>query len=266
MSADGTALRVDPTRATSPTAVVSGPAPATLAAAWADDAVLDGLNTWLESLDAEARLAWALANAPGRAVLSTSFGAQSAAVLHLFTRKAPHLPVVLVDTGYLFPETYRFADELTERLALNLHIARAEDSPAWFEARHGKVWEHGIDGIERYNRLRKVEPMQRALDGLGATLWIAGLRRSQSSTREDRRVLERAGTRWKLHPIVDWTDRDIGAYLKAHALPWHPMWEQGYVSIGDVHTTRPLSADVDVEDTRFFGLKRECGLHELNAG
>jgi phosphoadenosine phosphosulfate reductase len=241
-------------------------APATLERAWSDDDALDALNAWLESLDAEARLAWALANAPGRAVLSTSFGAQSAAVLHLVTRQAPDLPVVLVDTGYLFPETYRFADDLTARLALNLHVARADESPAWFEARHGKLWQHGLDGIERYNRLRKVEPMQRALGDLGATLWIAGLRRSQARTREDRRVLERAGTRWKLHPIVDWTDRDIGHYLKAHALPWHPLWDQGYVSIGDVHTTRPLSAEVDAEATRFFGLKRECGLHELSAG
>ncbi|GAB3729367.1 phosphoadenylyl-sulfate reductase [Silanimonas algicola] len=252
MSADGGNAR-HPTPRTEPVG---------LATAWADDAALDALNAWLESLDAEGRLAWAIANTPGRAVLSTSFGAQSAALLHLVTRHAAELPVVLVDTGYLFPETYRFADELTRRLALNLHVARAEESPAWFEARHGKLWEHGLDGIERYNRLRKLEPMQRALDGLGATLWIAGLRRSQSSTREDRRVLERAGTRWKLHPIVDWTDRDIGVYLKTHALPWHPLWERGYVSIGDVHTTRPLSAGVDAEATRFFGLKRECGLHE----
>ncbi|WP_397595843.1 phosphoadenylyl-sulfate reductase [Silanimonas sp.] len=234
----------------------------TLTEAWADDAALDALNDALDALDADARITWALANTPGRAVLSTSFGAQSAAVLHLVTRQAPELPVVLVDTGYLFPETYLFADALTHRLALNLHVARADDSPAWFEARHGKLWEQGLDGIERYNHLRKVEPMQRALDGLGATLWIAGLRRSQASTREHRRVLERAGARWKLHPIVDWSDRDIGAYLKAHALPWHPLWDEGYVSIGDVHTTRPLSTDVDAEATRFFGLKRECGLHE----
>lgn len=234
----------------------------TLAKAWTDDAALDALNARLESLDAQARLTWALANAPGRAVLSTSFGAQSAAVLHLVTRQAPELPVVLVDTGYLFPETYRFADALTQRLGLNLHVARAEDSPAWFEARHGKLWEQGLDGIERYNRLRKIEPMQRALDRLGATLWIAGLRRSQAATRERRRVLERAGTRWKFHPVIDWSDRDIGTYLKAHALPWHPLWDEGYVSIGDVHTTRPLSAEVSAEATRFFGLKRECGLHE----
>ena len=272
MSGDGSAAQGErhppPRRATADDAVAiraphpASPAPVDLAAAWADDAALDALNGWLESLDADARLAWALANASGRAVLSTSFGAQSAAVLHLVTRQAPELPVVLVDTGYLFPETYRFADELMHRLALNLHVARADDSPGWFEARHGKLWEQGLDGIERYNQLRKVAPMQRALDGLGATLWIAGLRRSQAGTREHRRVLERAGTRWKLHPVIDWSDRDVGAYLNIHALPYHPLWEQGYVSIGDVHTTRPLSADVDAEATRFFGLKRECGLHE----
>ncbi|MBS3958997.1 MAG: phosphoadenylyl-sulfate reductase [Xanthomonadaceae bacterium] len=234
----------------------------TLAEAWADDAALDALDAWLESQDAEARIAWALANTPGRAVLSTSFGAQSAAVLHLVTRQAPELPVVLVDTGYLFPETYRFADELTRRLALNLHVARAEDSPAWFEARHGKLWEQGIEGIERYNRLRKVEPMQAMLERLGAGLWIAGLRREQSRGRLRRRVLERAGPRWKLHPVVDWSDRDVGLYLKTHALPFHPLWAQGYISIGDTHSTRPLWAAGDAESTRFAGLKRECGLHE----
>jgi phosphoadenosine phosphosulfate reductase len=237
-------------------------APATIEFAWHDDEALDALNTWLEGLDADARLAWALAHAPGRSVLSTSFGAQSAAVLHLVTRHAPQLPVILVDTGYLFPETYRFADELTEQLGLNLQVAYAEESPAWFESRHGRHWEHGLDGIDRYNRLRKVKPMHTALDALGAGLWIAGLRRSQSPSRSSRRVLEHAGARWKLHPIFDWSDRDIGAYLKANALPYHPLWEKGYVSIGDVHTTRPLSADVDVAKTRFFGLKRECGLHE----
>ena len=270
MSADGTPAPLARSRvanAESAAEVVGDTTPhppATLDEAWADDDALDALNRWLESVGAEARLAWALANVPGRAVLSSSFGAQSAAVLHLVTRHAPELPVVLVDTGYLFPETYRFADALTQKLVLNLHVARAEESAAWFEARHGKLWEQGLDGIERYNCLRKVEPMQRALDGLGATLWIAGLRRSQSSTREHRRVLERAGPRWKLHPIVDWTDRDVGAYLKIHALPYHPLWEQGFVSIGDVHTTRPLSAEVDAEATRFFGLKRECGLHDLS--
>jgi len=87
-------------------------------------------------------------------------------------------------------------------------------------------------------------------------VWVAIKGRAQ------RQVLERHGTRWKLHPLVDWTDRDVGCYLAEHPLPYHPLWEQGYVSIGDVHTTRPLSANVSARETRFFGLKRECGLHE----
>lgn len=239
-----------------------GEAPATLAEAWDDDAALAALNAWLEAQEAETRLDWALAHCQGPAVLSTSFGAQSAALLHLATRRAPELPVVLVDTGYLFPETYRFADGLTARLGLRLHVAQAEESAAWFEARHGRLWEQGLAGIERYNRLRKIEPMQRALDGLGARLWIAGLRRSQSPERARRQVLERAGPRWKLHPLLDWSDRRIGAYLARHGLPYHPLWERGYVSIGDWHTTRPLTEAGDLAGTRFFGLKRECGLHE----
>jgi len=74
-------------------------------------------------------------------------------------------------------------------------------------------------------------------------------------------VLEVRDGRWKLHPLVDWSDRDIWQYMQHHGLPYHPLWEQGYVSIGDVHTTRALDDGMREEDTRFFGLKRECGLH-----
>ena len=129
------------------------------------------------------------------------------------------------------------------------------------EARHGKLWENGVDGISEYNALRKVEPMRRALTELGAHTWIAGLRRAQSTTRRHSNVLEVRDGRWKLHPLVDWSDRDIWQYMQQHGLPYHPLWEQGYVSIGDVHTTRALGEGMREEDTRFFGLKRECGLH-----
>jgi phosphoadenosine phosphosulfate reductase len=75
-------------------------------------------------------------------------------------------------------------------------------------------------------------------------------------------VLVEQNGRIKVHPIIDWTDRNVGRYLAEHDLPYHPLWEQGYVSIGDVHTTRPLGEGMTEEETRFFGLKRECGLHE----
>ena len=222
---------------------------------------LQELNAWLATRDASERIQWAFAALPGEHVLSSSFGAQSAAVLHLVTRASADIPVVLVDTGYLFPETYRFADELTTKLRLNLKVYRPEIGVAWMEARFGKLWEQGIEGINRYNRLRKVEPMQRALGDLGARAWIAGLRRSQTSTRANIEFLELRDGRWKFHPIADWNDRDAWNYLQAHQLPFHPLWERGYISIGDVHTTRAWQPGMREEDTRFFGLKRECGLH-----
>jgi len=222
---------------------------------------LQDLNDWLAARDARERVRWALDTLPGAHALSSSFGAQSAALLHLVTREYADIPVVLIDTGYLFPETYRFTDELAAKLKLNLKVYRPEIGVAWMEARFGKLWEQGLDGIDRYNRLRKVEPMQRALGDLGARTWIAGLRRSQASTRADIDFLELRDGRWKFHPIADWNDRDVWQYLQIHHLPFHPLWEQGYVSIGDVHTTRAWQPGMREEDTRFFGLKRECGLH-----
>ena len=184
--------------------------------------------------------------------------------LHLLTQAMPKIPVVLIDTGHLFPETYRFIDELSERLHLNLRVYRSPMSPAWQEARFGKLWEQGAEGIEHYNRMNKVEPMERALRELHCATWFAGLRREQSQTRAMIEPVQLTGAaRYKVHPIFDWTDRDIYRYLKKHDLPYHPLWEQGYVSIGDWHTTRSLrDAGDDAEATRFFGLKRECGLHE----
>lgn len=220
------------------------------------------LNDWLSRQSAQERIAWSLENLSGTHALSSSFGAQAAVSLHLATQQKRDMPVILIDTGYLFPETYRFVDELTQRLSLNLRVYRPGIGIAWMEARFGKLWEQGLDGLERYNRLRKVEPMQRALEQLGVRCWIAGLRRSQSRSRADVDFLELRDGRWKLHPIADWSDRDVHRYLQQHDLPYHPLWHEGYVSIGDIHTTRPLEAGMEDEDTRFFGLKRECGLHE----
>ena len=108
--------------------------------------------------------------------------------------------------------------------------------------------------------------MERALEELEVGTWFAGLRRSQSSGRAKTPFLDSSGERWKVHPIADWTDRDVYLYLKKHGLPYHPLWDKGYVSIGDVHTTRSLADVASREETRFFGLQRECGLHEMDFG
>ncbi len=227
---------------------------------------LAAVNGKLSHEPAEERIAWAARQYGGGLVLSSSFGAQAAVMLGLVSAVAPGIPVVFIDTGYLFPETYRFADELTARLGLNLKVYRPLISPAWIEARHGKLWEKGLEGIEAYNRLAKVEPMQRALAELGATAWLSGLRRAQSGSREALNFVGTQDGRAKILPILDWTDRDVHRYLTRNNLPYHPLWDQGYVSIGDTHTSRPLTADLSAEQTRFFGLKRECGIHEASPG
>lgn len=227
----------------------------------ADAATLARLNAWLETLDADARVQWALDTLPGTHALSTSFGAQAAVSLHLLTAHKPGIPVILIDTGYLFAETYRFADQLIERFDLNLKIFRPTISRAWMEARHGELWNDGRAGIERYNALRKVEPMKRALSELGVRTWFAGLRRNQSESRAATPILQVREGRWKFHPLADWGDRDVWQYMKKHELPYNPLWHEGYVSIGDYHTTARWEPGMRDEDTRFFGLKRECGLH-----
>lgn len=228
-----------------------------------DDAQsLAELNRAFEALEAGERVKFALRLLPGNHVLSSSFGAQAAVMLHLVTRYRPDIPVVLIDTGYLFPETYRFVDDLTERLSLNLQVVRADVSAAWQESRFGKLWEQGVRGIDRYNRLNKLEPMERALQGFGAGTWFSGLRRQQADSRATIEPIEHRRGRYKVHPLFDWADRDIGRYLKAHDLPYHPLWEKGYLSIGDWHTTRSLAEAGSADALRFFGLKRECGLHE----
>lgn len=223
---------------------------------------IERANALLESAPAQARVEWALENLPGSFMLSSSFGIQSAVLLHLATRIEPELPVVVVDTGYLFPETYRFVDELTERLNLNLKIARPELSPGHLEARHGKLWEQDLAGLTRYNQMMKVAPMEQKLEELQVGTWFAGLRRQQSSSREQRPVVEqRADGRYKVYPLIDWHSRDIHRYLTEHDLPYHPLWEQGYTSVGDWHTSQPLKPGMREEETRFFGMQRECGLH-----
>jgi len=226
------------------------------------DLDLQSVNAHLEGKSAEARVAWSLERLPGEHLLSSSFGIQASLMLYLVSRIEPGIPVVFIDTGHLFPETYKFVDELADRLDLNLKVYAPRHSPAWLEARHGRLWEKGLEGIERYNRIHKVEPMHRALRELGAGTWFAGLRRVQSSSRSKMPVVQLKDGRYKVHPVIDWSERELYLYLKKYRLPYHPLWNKGYVSVGDTHTSRPLEPGMLGEKTRFFGLKRECGLHE----
>ena len=222
---------------------------------------LEDANRELRGSSAEEVVAWAAERFATGLVMSSSFGAQSAVMLHLVSRIAPETPVIFIDTGYLFPETYRFAEQLQQRFGLNLHVFGPTMTPARQEALYGRTWEQGSEGVQEYLQRNKVEPMQRALDTLGARAWMAGLRSDQT---EHRSELPRVGTqdgRVKIHPILRWSLEDVEAYMDAHDLPYHPLYAEGFRSIGDVHSTLPTTDDMDPRDGRILGKKRECGLH-----
>ncbi|KGY11433.1 phosphoadenosine phosphosulfate reductase [Vibrio tubiashii] len=223
---------------------------------------LGQINAELEQLTAQQRVTWALENLEGQFAVSSSFGIQAAVMLHLVTQQKPDVPVILTDTGYLFPETYRFIDQLSEQLTLNLKVYRAKESPNWQEARYGKLWEQGIEGIEKYNKLNKVEPMRRALDELEVSTWFSGLRREQSKSRASLPILSIQNGVFKFLPVIDWTNKDVHYYLEENGLSYHPLRDEGYLSVGDTHTSKKWEPGMSEEETRFFGLKRECGLHE----
>ena len=211
---------------------------------------------------AEDRIRWAIQRFPEKAILTTSFGAQSSALLHLATQIQPDLPVLFIDTGFHFPETISFAEEITRKLKLNLKTYRPLLSAEEIESRYGQIWEKGPEGLEQFHEIIRVEPLRRALRDLNPEIWIAGLRRSSSESRQKMTFLTRQDARFKFLPLLDWSDRDLGKYLQAHSLPYHPLWAQGYVSIGDRVTTKRLDEVSDPSQLRHFGWKRECGIHD----
>ena len=223
---------------------------------------LDTLNQEFDQSSAIELIEWSAETFGSQLVMSTSFGIQAAVMLGLVTSVVPDIPVIWIDTGYLPPETYGFAERLTAELSLNLKVYQSPMSPARMEALYGRLWEGSVDSFNRYDQIRKVEPMQRALDELGAAAWLTGLRAKQTDYRKTLTRIGQQEGRYKVMPILHWNSKDVYDYLTANNLPYHPLFEQGYVSVGDWHSSRPITADdTDGRDTRFNGLKQECGIH-----
>ncbi|MEO0447764.1 MAG: phosphoadenosine phosphosulfate reductase family protein, partial [Verrucomicrobiota bacterium] len=140
--------------------------------------------TRLEGSSAEERIRYAIENwGIEQAVTTTSFGVQAAVLLHLLHRCAPGIRVIFIDTGYHFPETLAYGEQLESQWNLNVLRYRAAEEPSEQERIYGRLWEQGADGLDFYNLLNKVQPMENALSDLQPKVWFSGLRRVQSSTR-----------------------------------------------------------------------------------
>ena len=224
---------------------------------------LEPVNQSLANASPEDVVAWAADTFPTGLAMTSSFGIQSAVMLHLVTHIVPNIPVIWIDTGYLPPATSRFAEELTQRFQLNLQVYQAKVSPARMEALHGRLWKaETVESLNFYDQMRKVEPMQRALKELGVKAWLAGLRGEQTQHRQTLQRVTTQGNIHKIHPILPWSQLDVDHYLTVHDLPYHPLKEMGYATVGDWHSSRPMTEEDSHErETRFQGVKQECGLH-----
>ena len=156
---------------------------------------LDAINPEMEGADAADIIRWAHKTFGEGLVLSTSFGMQSAVMLHLATSVVPDIPVIFIDTGFHFLDTYKFADALKDRLKLNLKVYQAHASPAWTLARHGKLWEQGVDGLNsarprrlpgydvgRPNTARTSPPLSCKASGTRSTRSSCGRPRTYTTT------------------------------------------------------------------------------------
>ena len=222
----------------------------------------------LSKSSAEDLVRWTVDKYGDHAALTTSFGIQSAVMLHMVTAIKPDIPIIWVDTGYLHRETYCYVNQLTDQLNLNLHIFQATMSPAFMEAAEGKLWEsEEVEDLNRYDKIRKVEPLRRALEELRVEAWLTGLRSDQTDHRSQLPRVEPKAGRLKVYPILTWTSKDVYDYRKQHSLPHHPLFDQGYSTVGDWHSSRAMTdGDSHERDTRFGGLKQECGIHFSGSG
>jgi phosphoadenosine phosphosulfate reductase len=221
---------------------------------------LEAIQQSLEGEDAPGQLSWALGQFGAGFALTTSFGIQSAVLLHMLQGLKAVVPVYWIDTGYLPAETYGYAAQLTELLHLDLRVVQPAWSAARMEALLGRLWESDDPAdLETYHRLRKVEPLDRALAAGAVDCWASGVRARQTEHRAAMRPLEQVRGCWSLRPLLRWSNREVFYYMQEHDLPQHPLFDQGYSSVGDWHSSAP--DDGRGRASRFGGKHQECGIH-----
>lgn len=220
---------------------------------------LPAINQQLEDADPREVLSWAWQTFGEGLVASSSFQTQSIPLLHLISQTIPQTPVIFVDTGFHFPETLAYRDELTALFNLNLEIVQPEIYGEEFVGNFGEMYQHNPDACCLYN---KVVPLHTRLKQ--AKAWISGIRRDQTAGRQNAAVVEIHPTLLlvKINPMVAWTAEQICRYINQHGFPRHPLWAQGYRSIGCQPCTSPTNLEEDARDGRWRGQqKSECGMH-----
>jgi phosphoadenosine phosphosulfate reductase len=237
------------------------PPPATLSASVpsATDIDHEAIAAELEASSAREALEWMFDTFGSEHYIACSFQKTSSVTAHLASQINPEARFFYLDTDVLFPETYETRDRLAEHLGVEFdrfHNLTLEEQAA----QHGdELWKRDPDSC---CGLRKVEPMRRALSSVDC--WVAGVRREDSSRRSHTPKFgwDKRFDLWKLNPLADWTERDVWNYIREHHLPYNPLHDQGYPSIGCTHCTQPVGPGGSARDGRWAGVaKTECGIN-----
>ena len=220
---------------------------------------IDPLAAQFEHSSPQQIITWAVENFSPEIAMSSSFQTQSLPLLHIVAGIYPTIKIFFLDTGYHFWDTLIFREQLAWQYNLNLIDLYRDTSWTVFQQRFGRDLPQHDPNLCCF--INKVQPMQKALAGLPA--WITGIRRDQTKTRANARILElQDDGLLKINPLLNWTRKDVEAYRIANRLPEHPLSPKGYRSIGCAPCTKPVGANEDERAGRWAGTRKtECGLH-----
>jgi phosphoadenosine phosphosulfate reductase len=221
------------------------------------------LNQRLKGASSVVILKWVWSTFGDRAAATSSFQTQSVPLLHLIAQTTPEMPVLFLNTGFHFPETLEFRDRLEDEFGLHVCSLEPRLGHDGFQERHGDLHRRDPDLCCHLN---KVQPLNDALEDYN--VWVAGIRRDQTEARTETPVIQwRDEDTLKVCPMVEWTSKDVWTYINEYDLPAHPLFQEGYYSIGCAPCTQPPGQNGDARDGRWAGKnKTECGLHVDNEG
>ncbi len=207
---------------------------------------------------------------PGEIVFSTSFGLEDQAITQLLHDSTVPVSVFTLDTGRLFPETYSTWSATLDRYKIDIqaYYPNEQALQQWVTGNGPNAFYESVDHRKACCGIRKVEPLKRALQG--KKIWITGIRASQSPDRQGMPILEwdAANELIKYHPLLHWSDQDVKDFISLHTIPYNPLHDRGFVSIGCAPCTRAVKAGEDFRSGRWWwedDSKKECGLHVKTA-
>ena len=224
-------------------------------------------NQKIKIMNPEEILMWGYEKFGNQFAITTSFGIHSSVLLNMVSKShlQQKIKIFWIDTGYLPKETYLYAEKLINDLSLEIEVLQSELSPARMESLYGKLWEtNKSSDLDQYHLIRKIKPLEIALEKNNIYCWASGVRSNQTENRNQMQFLDLIRKRLSLRPLLNWTNKDIFYYMEENQLPPHPLFLKGYSTVGDWHSSEPEGIDKQGRATRFGGIKEECGIHTDN--